>query len=334
MMYLVFLSIVYVVHGGSFISFIRQVLGYDEAEKPVWGWAKLKNKLLHRRMGPAHVPRGVGPKEPAAAGPDLPLLQGTRFTMSEGGTFGSSLRRFDGEDDNHGEHSHELLHTMSLNRDLVGSSSGLQDDENGEHAGESWFLSIEERNLLKRRTITSRLKPLVILSSFISDLDLVTDWVFLYFVLVDFPVALQRAGLVFAISGTIMWALSTTEFALLSHLKLLWRGNNPMSRIEYTGLGWQMLLNVIAEDLPQFIITVITKPTSIPGALNIATSLFSLMSKVVTGISSTSKPSLATQFAMIDVNPAVTRHLFKLADEAKSKAKLAEKLVDLAWIYR
>lgn len=41
-----------------------------------------------------------------------------------------------------------------------------------------------------------------------------------------------------------------------------------------------------------------------------------------------------TQFHMIDADPAVTRQLFQLRDDAKQKAAKAEKLVYFAWIYR
>lgn len=81
--------------------------------------------------------------------------------------------------------------------------------------------------------------PLGVLSSFISDLDLVSDWCFLEIVLINFPLYLQKAGLVFAISGTVMWALGVTEFALLSKLRVMWRGN-PASRLEHVALGWQV----------------------------------------------------------------------------------------------
>lgn len=34
---------------------------------------------------------------------------------------------------------------------------------------------------------------------------------------------------------------------------------NPLSRLQHVGLGWQLLANVFLEDLPQFIITIITR---------------------------------------------------------------------------
>ncbi|CAM9816336.1 unnamed protein product, partial [Sphacelaria rigidula] len=195
------------------------------------------------------------------------------------------------------------------------------------------FIPTQRLQILKRRTIKSRLTALGVLSSFISDLDLVSDWCFLEIVLINFPLYLQKAGLVFAISGTVMWALGVTEFALLSKLRVMWRGN-PASRLEHVALGWQMLANVVLEDLPQFVITIITKPNSIPGAINLTMSSFSLVSKIIKGYSSTEAPSLSTQFNMIDEDPAVTRHLFELRDEAKKKAKKAEMLVYKAWVYR
>lgn len=140
--------------------------------------------------------------------------------------------------------------------------------------------------VLKRRTIKSRLSPLGVLSSFISDFDLISDWLFLEFVLVRFPLYLQRAGLTFAIIGTVMWALATTEFALLSTIRVMWKGN-PAARLEHVGLGWQLLANIFLEDLPQFMITIITNPNSVAGVLNIVLTTFSLMSKLIHGFSST-----------------------------------------------
>ncbi|CAM9953170.1 unnamed protein product, partial [Hapterophycus canaliculatus] len=143
-------------------------------------------------------------------------------------------------------------------------------------------------------------------------------------------IVIRKLALVFAIMGTIMWALSTTEFSLMSKLKTMWKGN-PLSRLQHVGLGWQLLANVFLEDVPQFVITIITRPTSVSGVLNLTASGLSLCAKIVKGVSSQRAPSLATQFMMIDQDPAVTRNLFKLRDEAKKKAKSAEQLVYLAW---
>lgn len=196
--------------------------------------------------------------------------------------------------------------------------------------GHHWNLSLKDRRVLKRRTITDRFSPLVLLSSFVSDIDVVTDWTFYAFGLAGVGKILFRFALVFAVVGTIMWALSTTEFALLSKLRVMWK-NNPMSRLEHVGLGWQLLANVFVEDIPQFIITVITRPTSVTGVLNLMSSALSLVAKIVHGISNQRAASLSTQFKMIDQDPTVTRNLFRLRDEAKKKAAKAEKLVYLAW---
>lgn len=45
----------------------------------------------------------------------------------------------------------------------------------------SWFLSFEDRQILKRRTILARISSIVLLTSFASDLDLITDWTFLHY---------------------------------------------------------------------------------------------------------------------------------------------------------
>lgn len=178
-------------------------------------------------------------------------------------------------------------------------------------SGSDWFLPMEDRKTLKRRTILARLTPIVLLTSFVSDLDLVTDWTFLKYGLVGQGLLIRKLALFFAIVGSVMWALSTTEFALLSKMRTMWK-TNPLARLEHVGLGWQLLANVIMEDLPQFIITVITKPNSVSGVLNLATSGLSLSARIIHGLSSKREPSLSTQFKMIDQDPAVTRNLFKL----------------------
>lgn len=197
----------------------------------------------------------------------------------------------------------------------------------------SWFLSKGERQLLKRRTILARFSPIMLLSSFVSDLDLITDWCFLQYGLANQGLFIRRIALFFAIVGSVMWALSTTEFALMSKLKVVCR-RNALSRLEHVGLGWQLLANVFMEDLPQFIITVITKPSSVTGVLNLATSGLSLSAKIVKGFSDKQAPSLSTQFKMVDQDPVVTRHLFAIRDAAKKEAAKAEKLVYLAWANR
>lgn len=178
-------------------------------------------------------------------------------------------------------------------------------------SGSEWFLPMKDRQTLKRRTILARLTPIVLLTSFMSDLDLVTDWTFLKYGLAGQGLLIRQLALFFAIVGSVMWALSTTEFALMSKLRTMWK-TNPLARLEHVGLGWQLLANVIMEDLPQFIITIITRPTSVTGVLNLATSGLSLAAKIVHGFSSKRAPSLSTQFKMIDQDPAVTRNLFKL----------------------
>lgn len=178
-------------------------------------------------------------------------------------------------------------------------------------SGSEWFLPMKDRQTLKRRTILARLTPIVLLTSFTSDLDLVTDWAFLHYGLAGQGEVITRLAWFFAIVGTVMWALSTTEFALMSKVRSMWK-NNPLSRLEHVGLGWQLLANVFMEDLPQFVITIITKPNSVTGVLNLATSGLSLSAKVIHGFSSKRAPSLSTQFKMIDQDPAVTRNLFKL----------------------
>lgn len=321
MMYLVFLGCLYLWYGGSLIAYVQLLLGYDVQEEP--------KKRVAKKLECVGIERGYASEGAIATkgmGPDEPLMAVTG--RLSGGTFTSSYEK---EQEDEEERELGLVRGSSVNNDtddMRFNTASFIDSK------QDRSLSEEERDVLKRRTITARLNPLAVVSSFLSDLDLAADWVFLYYVLVDYPLAIRRAGLVCAILGTVMWALSTTEFALLSKLRIICSRNRPLSRLEYPGLGTQLLANVVLEDVPQFAITLLTKPNSISGALNIATSLFSLMAKIMKGITSTSSPSLSSQFRMIDADPAVTRHLFLLADEAKRKAKMAEKLIHLTWTYR
>lgn len=174
------------------------------------------------------------------------------------------------------------------------------------------------------------MSPLTVLSSFVGDVDLAADWCFWHFGLAWQSQFIRNLALFFAIVGTVMWALATTEFGLASKLRSMCRGHT-LGRLQHIGLGSQLLINVFLEDIPQFLITVYTIPTSVTGALNLSTSALSLLAKTVQGFSAKSAPSIWTQFKMIDQDPVVTRNLFKLRDDAKKKAGKAERLVYLAW---
>lgn len=353
MMYLLFLATIYTIEGGCFTSFILSALGIDVEEDKTPEHPSICRSPPAAGEG-ARVTRDDLHSEVEFVGfPDArtPLWQSAPNVIGEereGGTFSGEYQPLVGDEK---EKNAFGLETPASVTKAFSVSSGV-----GKGVGErrvsfdlgdglrttaednvniinSWFLSVEDRKTLKRRTVMSRITPLLLLSSFVSDLDLVTDWCFYCFELAGKSSAIRDAGLFFTIMGTIMWAMSSTEFGLMSQLKTMWRGN-PLSRLEHVGLGWQLLANVFLEDLPQFVITIITKPTSVAGVLNLTASGFSLTSKILNGFMSQRAPSLSTQFKMIDQDPAVTRNLFKLRDEAKAKAKKAEKIVYLAWTNR
>lgn len=259
---------------------------------------------------------------------------------SDGGAHGLGVRSLCATRDGLGVSDATPTSTLLLNNDgrgTTGREAAAPDrsEVGGAELGgrQEWFLSKKDRQILKRRTIMERFTPLMVLSSFVSDLDLIADWCYLHYGLADFGVVVCQIALFFAIVGSILWVLSTTEFAVLSVVRSTWKGNS-WRHLQHVGLGWQLLANVIAEDLPQFVITIITKPTSVTGVLNLTASGLSVVARVIHGILSKHSPSLSTQFVMIDQDPAVTRNLFKLRDEAKSKAAAAEKLVYLAWVNR
>eukprot|EP00752_Nemacystus_decipiens_P013026 g11524.t1 len=271
----------------------------------------------------------------SAAGGSSSVIPRSISVNSDGGGYGAgasgtrslSVNSDEAPGSDLGSAARALLEIKHVAKADVGGAAA------GGYAAKSWSLSPEDRRILKRRTILARFTPIVLLSSFVGDLDLITDWTFLHFGLADQGHMIRQFALFFAIVGTVMWALSVTEFSLMSKLKTMWKGN-PLSRLQHVGLGWQLLANVFLEDLPQFIITVITRPTSVTGVLNLTASGFSLCAKIIHGFSSQRAPSLSTQFKMIDQDPAVTRNLFRLRDEAKKQAKAAEKLVYLAWTNR
>ena len=352
-MYLLFLAILYKLQGGRFVCFIRSAFGVDvEGDKtPEVPPAAAPDDACGTARG------GGGQRE------DLPLVSKDDLDVGEsggggGGTFAGEYHQYhrletEGDDEEQQQGNADELRNnygrgVSVTAgDLsggLGAPIGLSDLTTLARDGSGgdtrligkknhWFLSVKDRQTLKRRTIMDRVTPLLLLSSFVADLDLVTDWCFLRYGLVGQGLILRQVALGFAITGTVMWALSSTEFALLSSLKNMCK-ESPFGRLQPVGLGWQLLANVFLEDLPQFVITIITRPSSVPGVLNLAASGVSLVSKILYGITSKRHPSLSTQFIMIDQDPVVTRNLFKLRDEAKQRVKLAEQLVYLAWTNR
>ena len=343
----------YKLQGGRFVCFILSAFGIDveDDRTPEAPPAAAPDDASGTARG------GRGQRE------DLPLVSKDDLDVGEGGgggggTFAGEYHQYHrletkGDDEEQQQcNADELRNTYGrgfsvTTGDLsggVGAPIGLSDLTTLAREGSDgdtmligkknhWFLSVKDRQILKRRTIMERVTPLLLLSSFVADLDLVTDWCFFHYGLVGQGLILRRVALGFAIMGTVMWVLSSTEFALLSSLKNMCKGS-PLGRLQPVSLGWQLLANVFLEDLPQFVITIITWPSSVSGVLNLVASGFSVVSEFLHGIMSKRTPSLSTQFKMIDQDPVVTRNLFKLRDEGKQRAKLAEQLIYLAWTNR
>ena len=352
MMYLLFLSILYKLQGGRFVCFILSAFGVDveDDKTPEAPPVAAPDDASGTARG------GGGQRE------DLPLISKDDLDIGEdgggGGTFAGEYHQYyrletEGDDEEQQQGNADELrnnYRRGFSVTTVDLSGGVgvpielrdlttlaREGSNGDTAligkKNHWFLCVKDRQILKRRTIMGRVTPLLLLSSFVADLDLVTDWCFFHYGLVGQRLILRRVALGFAIVGTVMWALSSTEFALLSSLKNMCKGS-PLDRLQFVSLGWQLLANVFLEDLPQFVITTIARPSSVSGVLNLTASGFSVVSKILHGIMSKRAPSLSTQFKMIDQDPVVSRNLFKLRDEAKQRVKLAEQLVYLAWANR
>lgn len=260
---------------------------------------------------------------------EKPLIRSGYSADAGGGTFSGSYQQLSGDEEEGGAGDSFLsinsdgvegsvgVRSFSAKGDLVAAGSEVTaqvtDHEVGGAQGpvlRNLFLPEKDRRVLKRRMIIERCTPFVLISSFVSDLDLIMDWCFLEYGLAMQGLLIRRIALFFAILGSVMWALSTTEFALTGRLSRMWK-NNPMSRLGYVGLGWQTLMNVFVEDVPQFIITEITTPTSVTGVLNLTTSALSLTAKIIEGIANKRTHSLSTSFKMIDQDPAATRNLLK-----------------------
>lgn len=151
-----------------------------------------------------------------------------RSSIKGGGTFSDSYEQLPRDEETGADHARSLL--MERNPadiladrkfpSLVINSSGPEGTAR-EHSSSSkatgdefdevkadekhdWFLSLKDRRTLKRRTVLARVTPLTMLASFVSDLDVITDWCFYDLELARQGELIRDIALFFAVVGSVM----------------------------------------------------------------------------------------------------------------------------------
>lgn len=184
----------------------------------------------------------------------------------------------------------------------------------------------ELRRLIKRVSIVDKLTALTVLTSFVSDLDLCADWYFLTEGLEGESPVIADVALAFTVLGTIMYVLLTVEFHFVSTARTVFRGGKPLNPLQHVPLGWQLLLNVCVEDIPQLVVTCITSPTSVAGVLNIATAGFAVVTKMAEGFATRHELPMSAQLRMVEEDPGIVRHMVVRQREAEEQAANAASL--------
>lgn len=187
---------------------------------------------------------------------------------------------------------------------------------------------------LKRSVIAEKLTPLTVLTSVVSDLDLFADWYFLSEVLDGENQRISDVAFFFTVVGTVMYTLLTLEFHPISEAWTLFRGGRALSPLQHVPLGWQLMINVVVEDIPQLVLTCLTSPTSVAGVLNIATAGFALMAKTAEAIASRKDLPMSSQLCMIETDPGVVQHLLSAREKAEGLAANAASLAVLVNRFR
>ncbi|CAB1110105.1 unnamed protein product [Ectocarpus sp. CCAP 1310/34] len=185
------------------------------------------------------------------------------------------------------------------------------------------------RRTLKRSAIWEKVTPLTVLTSVVSDLDLFADWYFLQEGLEDAQELVADVAFVLTVVGTVMYVLLTLEFHPVSQAWTWCRRGRALSPLQHVPLGWQLLLNVVVEDIPQLVITWVTSPTSVAGVLNIATAGFALLAKMAEGFATRTDLPMSSQLRMIDTDPGVVQHLLNARHKAEELAANAASLAVL-----
>ena len=158
---------------------------------------------------------------------------------------------------------------------------------------------MEHAQYLKRRVIRRKLDVWAVVSSFIADIDVVADWYYYTYDLAEAGDSLQKTGLVFALLGTLLWFVHTTEGhvvetgvrLMVSLFYKMFCGAREAEResglavlgyLEHFPLRMQLSLNVAFEDLPQLVITFLADDVgTVAGVLNVGTASLAFLAKVV-----------------------------------------------------
>eukprot|EP00752_Nemacystus_decipiens_P008198 g7332.t1 len=215
--------------------------------------------------------------------------------------------------------------TSSSAAELANAESGIRANRDEAQSASDGDHELEQR-LLKRVSIVDKLTALTVLTSFVSDLDLCADWYFLREGLEGESAVISRVALAFTVIGTVMYVLLTVEFHFVNKIWTLFRGGERLSPLQHVPLGWQLFLNVLVEDIPQLVITWITSPSSVAGALNIATAGFALLAKTAEGFETWHDLPMSAQLRMVEEEPGVVRHMVVRQREADEQAANAARL--------
>lgn len=159
---------------------------------------------------------------------------------------------------------------------------------------------LEHTQFLKRRIIRRKLDVWAVVSSSIADIDVVADWYYYTYDLAKAGDSLQKIGLVFALLGTLLWFMHTTEGhvvemgcrLMVSLFDKIFGGALGVKQesgaaavlgyLEHFPLRLQLSLNVAFEDLPQLVITFLADDVgTVAGVLNVATASLAFLAKIV-----------------------------------------------------
>ena len=211
------------------------------------------------------------------------------------------------------------------------SSSAVGGVQSTSSSGESDEDCLKKK--LKRISIVDKLTALTVLTSTVSDLDLFADWYFLNQGLQGESELIYKVTLAFSVVGTIMYLLITFEFHMVSKVWTLYRGM-PLNPLQHVPLGWQLLINVVVEDIPQLVITLITSPTSTAGVLNIATAVFALLAKAAEGYETRKDLPMSSQLRMVEEDPRIVWRMMVQRRTAEQLAAQAARLTVLVNRFR
>lgn len=211
--------------------------------------------------------------------------------------------------------------------------------------------AIEDQNRtrkLKRRIILRKLGPWTLFSSIIADFDVVADWLFYASDVYTKGGVIQVVGLGFAVLGTFLWFMLVTEGHILDwgvqcffssggcsrkrEQQQLQQHHDemPLGILEHISLKWQMGLNVVFEDIPQLIVTLLVENSinTATGVFNVTTSAFSFLAKVADVLeASRDSAPMAVQLRMVDIESGVTETLLDAQDELEKQAEKAAGVV-------